>query len=72
MPAPNTNPRELTGYLTSRDRVHLDGLWRRYNDATDLTDRTDLATLIEQHVALAVTRTLKAQLEELHKSRRGS
>ena len=63
--------RELTGYLHSRDRLRLDGLWRRYNDATDIIDRADLATLIEQTVALAVTQSLKTQLAELHdKARR--
>ena len=66
------NPRELTGYLTSRDRIHLDGLWTRYNNSTNTEERMDLATLIEQHVARAVTVYFATALEALHKSRRGS
>ncbi len=66
------NPRELTGMLTSVERARLDGLWRRYNDATDPTDRQDIATLIEQHVARAVTVYFTNELEAIYKSRRGS
>ena len=71
------NPRELTGMLTSRDRAHLDALWKRYHDAANvealsLQECQDLATLIEQHVARAVTVYFTNELEALHKSRRGS
>lgn len=70
---PNTsNPRELTGMLTSCDRIYLDGLWRRLFEASTLEERTDVGTLIEQHVARAVTVYFTAELAAFHKARRGS